>query len=160
MVIYAAAVGASIGGLFIAGVIPGIIIGLALMLVVYIISVKRKYPYRTEQVTLKEFFIGLKDATSALIMPSIILGGILGGIFTPTEASSVAVACAFLLTVFVYKEVKFRDIPEMLKETAVTTAIVLILVSTSNVFSYIIMMEQIAPKLSVFFGSTDKMFFY
>jgi len=159
MVIYAAAVGASIGGLFIAGIIPGIIIGLALMTTVYFISKKRNYPFRKEPVKLKEFFISLRDSTAALIMPGIILGGIISGVFTPTEAASVAVAYAFILSVFVYKEVKLRDLPEMLKKTAVTTAIVLILVSTSNVFAWIIMMEQVAPKLTALFGLADKVIF-
>lgn len=159
MVIYASAVGASIGGLFVAGAIPGIIIGLTLMITAYFISKKRKYPFRKEPVKLKEFFIGFKDAMAALIMPGIILGGIIFGVFTPTEAASIAVAYAFILTVFVYKEVKLGDLPEMLKKTAVITAIVLILVSTSNVFAWIIMMEQVAPKLAALFGSADKITF-
>lgn len=159
MVIYACAVGASIGGLFIAGVIPGIIIGLTLMITTYFISIKRNYPVRKNPVPIREFLVGLKDALTALIMPIIILGGIIGGIFTPTEAASVAVAYAFILTVFVYKEVKFSDLPEMLKTTSVTTAIVLILVSTSNVFAWVIMMEQVAQKLGSLFGSMDKIVF-
>ena len=159
MVIYATAVGASIGGLFLAGYLPGILIGLSLMVTAYIISVKKKYPIRKIKISFKGYITGFKDALTALIMPLIIMGGIMGGIFTPTEAASVAVAYSFILSVFVYKEVKLSDIPDILKNTAVTTAVVLILVSTSNVFSWIIMMEQVAVKLSALFGSMDKFAF-
>jgi len=159
MVIYATAVGTSIGGLFLAGYLPGILIGLALMITVYFISIKRKYPVRKRKFSFKGYIIGFKDAISALIMPLIIMGGILGGIFTPTEAASVAVAYSFIISVFYYKEVKLSDLPDMLKNTAVTTAVVLILVSTSNVFAWIIMMEQVAVKLGVLFGSMDKIVF-
>jgi len=159
MVIYATAVGTSIGGLFAAGAVPGIVVGLALMLTVYIISVRNDFPVRKQRISMGTFINSFKDALAALLMPGIILGGIMGGVFTPTEAASVAVAYAFILTVFFYKEVKIRDLPEMLKNTAVTTAIVLILVSTSNVFAWIIMMEQVAAKLGGIFGSMDKYVF-
>jgi C4-dicarboxylate transporter DctM subunit len=159
MVIYATAVGASIGGLFLAGYLPGILIGFTLMITAYFISIKRKYPVRKRKISFKGYIIGFKDAISALIMPLIIMGGILGGIFTPTEAASVAVAYTFILTVFIYKEVKLSDLPDILKNTAVTTAVVLILVSTSNVFAWIIMMEQVAVKLGGLFGSMDKYVF-
>jgi len=90
MVIYATAVGASIGELFLTSYIPGRLIGLALMITAYFISMKRKYPVRKRKISFKGYIIGFKDALSALIMPIIIMGGgILGGIFTPTEAANV-----------------------------------------------------------------------
>jgi len=159
MVIYAMAVGTSIGGLFLAGYIPGILISLALIITVHFIAIKRKYPINKRKYSFKEYIIGFRDAISALIMPLIIMGGILGGIFTPTEAASVAVTYAFILTVFIYKEVKLSDLPDMLINTAVITAVVLILVSTSNIFGWIVTVEQIATKLGVLFGSLDKYLF-
>ena len=159
MVVYASAVGVSIGGLFVAGMIPGIVIGLALMAVVYIMSVKRKYPKRKERLTAQMFFKIFIEAIPAIVMPVIILGGILGGIFTPTEAASVAVVYAFILTIFFYKSVKLSDLPKMLCNTAVTTGVVLILASTSNLFSWIVTMEQVGPKLGALFINYNRNMF-
>ena len=156
MVIYATAVGTSIGGLFVAGMIPGIIIGLALMGVFYFIAVKRDYPRRTERLTARQFFQGFVEAIPALMMPVIILGGILGGVFTPTEAASVAVVYALILTTVFYKTVKLSDIPKMLRDASITTGVVLILASTSNLFSWIITMEQVGPKLGAMFVGLNR----
>ncbi len=159
MVIYATAVGSSIGGLFLAGYFPGILIGLALMLTTYIVAKRKRVPVRKTRHSFSEYINSFKSAFSALVMPLIIMGGILGGIFTPTEAASVAVAYTFILSVFIYKTVKLSDLPDILKNTAVTTAVVLILVSTSNVFAWIVMMEQVAVKIGNLFGTMDKYIF-
>ena len=98
VVIYSMAVGSvSIGALFAAGIIPGILVGIALMITCYIISVKRKYPKREYKVTIREFLNSLKDAILAIMTPVIILGGIIGGIFSPTEAATVAVVYSFVV---------------------------------------------------------------
>ncbi len=151
VVIYSMAVsGVSIGALFAAGMIPGILVGLALMGACYVISRKRSYPKRIEKVTRREFLVGLKDAALAIMTPVIILGGIIGGVFSPTEAAAVAVVYSFIVSYFIYREMKLSDLPEMFKRSGVVTAIVMIIIGTSNVFGMVIAFEQLAQKLEVF----------
>jgi C4-dicarboxylate transporter DctM subunit len=150
VVIYSMAVGGvSIGGLFAAGIIPGVLVGVALMITCYIISVKRNYPKREQKVTIREFFSGLKDAILAIMTPVIILGGIIGGIFSPTEAATVAVVYSFIVAYFVYREIKLSDLPEMFVKAGVTSAIVMIIIGTSSIFGFVIALEQLAQKLAV-----------
>lgn len=151
VVIYSMAVsGVSIGALFAAGMIPGILVGLALMVACYVISRKRSYPKRIEKVTRRELLVGLKDAALAIMTPVIILGGIIGGVFSPTEAAAVAVVYSFIVSYFIYREMKLSDLPEMFKRSGVVTAIVMIIIGTSNVFGMVIAFEQLAQKLEVF----------
>ncbi len=148
VVIYAMAVsGVSIGGLFAAGMIPGIIVGLALMGTCYIMSIKRGYPKREHKVSLREFLVSAKDAFLALLTPAIILGPILFGIATPTEAASIAVVYAFIITFFVYKEVKLSDLPPMFVRAGAITAVVMIIIGCSNIFGWVVAIEQVAMKL-------------
>jgi len=150
MVVYAISVGTSIGALFLAGVIPGIILGLFLMGAAYVISVKKKYPKREEKVSFREFFLTLKEVMFALLMPIIIMGGIISGIFTPTEASAVAVGYAFVVTVFFMKTLKISDMPRLLVNTAITTAMVMIIMGTATLWGWVLAIEQIGPKLGGF----------
>lgn len=148
VVIYAMAVsGVSIGGLFAAGMIPGIIVGLALMGTCYIISIKRGYPKREHKVSFREFLVSAKDAFLALLTPVIILGPILFGIATPTEAASIAVVYAFIITFFVYKELKLSDLPPMFVRAGTITAVVMIIIGCSNIFGWVVAIEQVAMKL-------------
>jgi C4-dicarboxylate transporter DctM subunit len=159
MVLYAVATNVSIGGMFAAGMMPGIIIGLALMVLVYYISVRRNYPRRTEKLPWSVVIRRTVQALPAVLMPVIILGGILGGIFTPTEAACVSVVYAFILSVFFYKDVQLRDLPRMLANTGMISAVVLILASTSNIFGYLITIERVGPMLITFFQGLDKFWF-
>jgi len=148
VVIYAMAVsGVSIGGLFAAGMIPGILVGVALMIASYVISVRRRYPKREYKVTLREFLVATKDAILAIMTPVIILGGIIGGIFTPTEAAAVAVVYSFIITFFVYRELKLSDLPGMFVRSGAITAIVMVIIGCSNIFGLVIAYEQVALKL-------------
>ena len=148
VVIYAMAVsGVSIGGLFAGGMIPGILVGIALMVTCYVISVKRQYPKRQEKVTTKEFLRASRDAFLALMTPVIILGGIIGGIFTPTEAAAIAVVYSFIVSFFIYRELKLLDLPKMFLKSGVTTAVVMIIIGTANIFGLVIALEQLAMKL-------------
>ena len=150
VVIYSMAVGGvSIGALFAAGFLPGMLVGLALMILCYVISRIRNYPVRTHKVGLRGVITGFRDALLAIMTPVIILGGIIGGIFSPTEAASVAVIYSFVITYWVYREVKLADLPEMFLRSGVVTAIVMIIIGTSNVFGMVIAMEQLALKLEV-----------
>ncbi|MBW2340894.1 MAG: TRAP transporter large permease [Deltaproteobacteria bacterium] len=149
VVIYSMAVGGvSIGALFAAGMIPGILVGVALMIACYVISRIRNYPKRDQKVTAREFLEGLRDATLAIMTPVIILGGIIGGIFSPTEAAAVAVIYSFIISYFVFRELKLSDLPQMFVRTAVTSSIVLIIIATSNIFGLVIAFEQLALKLA------------
>jgi tripartite ATP-independent transporter DctM subunit len=159
MVLYAVAANVSIGGMFAAGMMPGIIIGVSLMVLVYIMSVRRNYPRRTEKLPWGVLLRKTIQAVPAVLMPVIILGGILGGIFTPTEAACVSVVYAFLLSMFFYKDVRWRDLPRMLANTGMISAVVLILASTSNIFGYLVTMERVGPYLITLFQGLNKFWF-
>ena len=148
LVLYGCTVGVSVAGLFLAGLIPGILLGLALMLTSYILSKKRKYPVSRMRFSTREFIISFKDASLALIMPLIILGGILSGVFTPTEAAAVAVAYALVISLFVLRSLRVIDLKEILAKSAVTSSIVLMLISTANIFGMILATQQIPQKIA------------
>lgn len=147
MVLYGVLAGVSIGRLFIAGVVPGVIIGLSLMAVAYYEAVRHGYPPEP-RVTLREFFTGLTDAVWALMMPVLILGGILSGVFTATEAGVVAVVYAFLVGMFVYRELKWKDLPRILNGAVVGTAVVMLLVATSTLFGWLMTTERIPQMMA------------
>jgi tripartite ATP-independent transporter DctM subunit len=141
MVVFGAAAEVSIGSLFLGGFIPGLLLGLATMLLVYLISVKRKYP--TKGFRLREVWESFKDAFFPLLTPVIIIGGILGGIFTPTEAAAVASVYAFVLGFIIYREISVRDLQKIFLDTAVTSATVLFIIGAAAAFSWVIAMEGI-----------------
>ena len=143
VVIYALSGSISIGGLFLAGVMPGVLIGLGLMLVSYVIARKRNYGHKRPWATLKQFRDSLTGAIIPLFMPLIILGGILGGIFTPTEASCVAVAYAIVIGMFVLKTIKLRDLPPLIYRSMLITATILMVMACANIFSWILGTQQI-----------------
>ena len=147
MVIYGVTTGVSIGALFAAGFIPGVLIGFSLMAVAYFIARKRNYP-KLPMISLSGFFIALKKATFALIAPIIILGGILLGVFTPTEAAAVAVAYAFFVGVFVFRELRLANIPGILVQSGITTSVLLLVIGTANVLAWVLSAEQIPQKIA------------
>ena len=147
MVIYGVTTGVSIGALFAAGFIPGVLIGFSLMAVAYFISRKRNYP-KLPMISLSGFFIALKKAIFALIAPVIILGGILLGVFTPTEAAAVAVAYAFFVGVFVFRELRLANIPGILVQSGITTSVLLLVIGTANVLAWVLSAEQIPQKIA------------
>jgi C4-dicarboxylate transporter DctM subunit len=137
MVIYAiTAGGVSIGALFIGGFIPGVLMGLALMTLVYLVSRRRGYP-RSKAFALGAVWTALREAALPLLTPIIILGGILGGIFTATESGAVAAVYALILGTVVYREIRLRDLPRIFGETMVMTAMVIFIVSTAAAFGWI-----------------------
>jgi len=139
--------GASIAALFLAGYIPGIIIGFGLMVVSGGFSYLKKYPVG-EGASLKEAIRRLLDAIPSLFLLVIVMGGIIAGFFTATEASAVAVAYTFLLSVVIYREVKWKEIPRILLDSSMTTAIVMLLVGTSMGMSWIMSYENIPQNVS------------
>jgi C4-dicarboxylate transporter DctM subunit len=144
----------SIGALFLAGVIPGIMVGLSLLVVSYIISRRRNYP-KGRIKSIKEFFFGLKDAMLALLMPGIIMGGILGGIFTPTEAAVVAVVYALLVSFLVYREIRWKDLPKILIDSIVTTSIIMLVIANSAIFGWILANQQVPQAVAQVFLSVS-----
>lgn len=148
-VIYALVVGnVSIGGLFLAGIIPGILTGIGLMAITYIISLKRNYPKRTRKFTWGEIYITIKKSLVVLVMPVIIVAGVVCGAYTATESAAVASAYAFIIAFFVSKKMQFKDIGPILFRTAKTSSIMFLLLATSNVFSYVLTIENIPTFLA------------
>ena len=138
--------GVSIAALFIAGYVPGLLIGLALMIVALVYSIIKKYP-TDKLVGFKEFFKRFVDAFPSLMLLVVVIGGIVAGIFTATEASAIAVIYTLVLG-FVYKEITVKDISPILLETIKTSAIVLLLVSTSIAMSWVMSYENIPQEIS------------
>lgn len=144
LVIYALSVGnVSIGALFIAGVIPGLLIGLGLMTVVAVFSITRHLPKHTETFRFKEFLISLKGAVWALLMPLIILGGILSGVFTATEAAVVAVVYALFVNFVIYRDMTIQELFERIIHSAVITSVVLFMISMARIVSWIITIQEV-----------------
>jgi tripartite ATP-independent transporter DctM subunit len=150
MIVYSLATGGivSIAAIFMAGVIPGILVGLALMVVAVIISIKNKYGEDDKAVSSSQAFMSFLRATPSLLLIVIVLGGILFGVFTATEASAVAVLYAFILAVFIYKEVKFRELPNILLQCGVTTSVVFLLIGTSMAMSWVLAAENVPQDIS------------
>jgi C4-dicarboxylate transporter DctM subunit len=153
MVIYGVMAGVSIGALFMGGFIPGILIGLGLMAVVYVQAKKHGYPREAVRPTAREFLQATVSAMGAIFMPLIILGGIFGGVFTATEAAAVATVYAFLMGKFVYKELQWRHFPDILYKAGLNTAMILIIVGVANLVGYIMAVERVPLMVAEWFLS-------
>jgi TRAP-type transport system large permease protein len=147
MVIYGSFMGVSIAGLFAAGMVPGILMGIALMVSAYRTASKNNYPRAERRATVREVLVSFKQAFVALMMPAIILTGILGGFFTPTEAAAVAVLYAFIVGIFVYRNIKLKDVWDCLYNMTFVTAVVFLILSTAAIFGWLIASEQIPQKV-------------
>ncbi len=147
MIIFGFLTGASIGQLFAGGILPGILIGVSLIVVATAISHKKGYA-ATTVFTVKEIGHTFKRALLALGAPVIILGGILFGIFTATESAAVAVVYALVVGMLVYKKITVRDLFPLFRDGAVTSAIVMFIIATASVFSWIAAIEDIPARLA------------
>lgn len=143
MIVYGVSANVSISTMFLAGFVPGIIIGLGLMVFSYIISRRKGYTGHRMSFSIKELLISINEAKWALLAPFIILGGIYGGIFTPTEAAATAVIYGLVVGVFVYRDLKISDLYGVMKNSALTTATVMIVVGTASTFGRILTIEGI-----------------
>ncbi|UFJ41409.1 TRAP transporter large permease [Brevibacillus humidisoli] len=152
MILFGISASVSIGDLFIAGFLPGILIGGSLIFVCWFISKKRGYKGEAG-ITWSDRIKAFREAFLALLMPVIILGGIYGGFFTPTEAAVIAVLYAFIVGVFVYKEVKWKDLVEVFAKSSITTSIIMIIISTAGMFGWILTREQVPQKVAAMFTS-------
>ena len=147
MIIFGFLTGASIGRLFAAGIIPGILIGLSLILVLTLISRKQGYSARAV-FSLAEVWRTLKRALLALGAPAIILGGILTGVFTATESAAVAVVYGLLVGMLIYRKIRFRDLFALFRDGAVTSAIVMFIIAMASIFSWIAAIEDLPARLA------------
>lgn len=149
MVIYGAMAEVSVGRLFLGGVVPGLLMGLALMGVIYAWSFRESMP-KDERYHLGRIWESFQAAFLPLLTPVILLGGIVSGIFTPTEAAAVAAVYAFFLSYLVYRTVRLRDIPGIIVHTLVTTAVVTFIISTTSGFSWLLIVGKIGQTLVEF----------
>ena len=148
MIVYAVACGSvSIAAIFIAGVIPGIVMGLCIMAVCLIHAI-RKGDKGGAKCSRQQIWTAFRRAFLSLFLMVVIIGGILGGIFTATEAAAVAVAYSLILAMAVYREVKWRDLPDILRQTGVTTAVVMLLIAVSSSMSWIMTIANIPQTIS------------
>lgn len=147
MIIFGAVASMSVGRIFMGGVMPGILVGLAIMIAAYISSIRNKYPVE-KNFKLSRVFRTFKRAILPLGMPAIILGGIFKGIFTPTEAAIVAVVYTLLVGFVFQRDIRIRQIPSILVNTAVLTSVGTYLVGAASLFGWILASEQIPHKIA------------
>lgn len=147
LIVYGVMSNTSIGRLFMAGIMPGLLMGISLMIFVYIISLKKGFP-RGKAYSLKEKMLSFANAFPALFAPVLMLGGILLGIFTPTEGAGVTAIYTLFLGFIIYRNLTIKEFIEILKFTAKTAGTILIVISFSNIFSYFISIAQI-PQMIV-----------
>ncbi|MBI4735468.1 MAG: TRAP transporter large permease [candidate division NC10 bacterium] len=141
-VIFGSMTGTSVGRLFLGGFLPGLVMGLALMITVYIVAEQRGYP-RERRATLRELLDSSLDGAAALGAPVIIIGGILAGIFTPTEAAVVACLYALILGLVVYREIRVADLPRIFWETLEHTIRVMFIISAASLFGWLLIQQRI-----------------
>ncbi len=151
MIIFGFISDVSIGKLFIAGILPGILIGLSLIIVTLFTAKKLNINPTKEKFDFKEFKSALKDSIWALGAPIIIIGGILGGVFTATESAAVAVVYSFLVGKFIYKELTWENFPKATLSSIVTSAVILIIISVASVFAWFLSIKNIQMQLTHFF---------
>ncbi|MBM4761419.1 TRAP transporter large permease [Bacillus sp. B15-48] len=155
MITYGVISGVSISTLFIAGIIPGILMILVLCLTIFFIAKKNNLP-TAGRITMRELGKSFWDAILSLLMPIIVLGGIYGGIFTPTEAAAIACVYALIITMFVYKEIKIKDLSSIIVEAGKSTSIVFFVIAASSAFSWLLTSQRIPDEIaSSVLGLTD-----
>lgn len=145
-IIYGVIANVSIGALFLAGVVPGIMLGLGLMVYIFLVARRRGYPLESRP-GFREVAVAACRAVPALLMPIIVLGGILGGVFTPTEAAGIAAAYAFLVGSLVYRGIKLSRLPALLLQAGLETAMVMLLLGLSEPFAWVVAVEQLPQRL-------------
>lgn len=155
MVLYGVAASTSINDLFIAGIGPGILVAISLVAYSFWVSKKKGWG-GGEKHSPAEIWTAFKDAILAILMPVIILGGIYGGIFTATEAAVVAVVYALIIGLFVYREIKWKDLGEIFTGAGTMTAVIMLIIATANAFGFLMTRENIPQEIAQFMlGITD-----
>ncbi|MFC5711410.1 TRAP transporter large permease [Thalassorhabdus alkalitolerans] len=152
LILFGVMASVSISDLFVAGVVPGILMGIGLMAYCFVIGLKTKDKTRSPFPSAKEFLFGLKDAVLALIMPIIILGGIISGIFTATESGVIAVAYALIIGLFVYRDLKPKDLIPVFIDSGKTTAYIIFLIGNASLFIWLLSYHSIPQQMVEMLG--------
>ncbi len=147
IIIYGVTAQASIGDLFMAAIVPGVLIGIGFFLYSYWAAIKHNYPSEGA-VTAKEKWQRFRGALWALMMPVIIIGGIRGGIFTATEGAAVISVYALVVGMFVYKEIKLKDLPRICTEAAISTGVIATIIAATSLFGWLLTSEQIPQQIT------------
>jgi len=147
MVVYSAATETSVGKLFIAGIVPGILLGVALMVAIYIVARVKKLPAQP-RVTFREWLNTARRAFWGLLLLVIILGGIYSGMFTPTEAAAVAAVYSAFVALFIYKDMRLRDCPKVLLESGRLAIMLMFIISNAILFAHVLTTEQIPQEIT------------
>ncbi|WP_126427799.1 TRAP transporter large permease [Brevibacillus marinus] len=156
MIVYGVTAGVSIGTLFVSGIIPGILIGLSIMGLNYFLARKKGYDKERGTFRWQAFGQAFKQGIWALLLPVIIIVGIRGGVFTPTESAAVAAAYAFVVGKFIYRDVTWRDLPAVFIRAATMTAMVVFIIAGANLFGWLFAAEQVPQQLaSLILNLTD-----
>jgi C4-dicarboxylate transporter DctM subunit len=160
LIVYGVTAEVSIGKLFMAGVVPGMMLGIMMMVVTYIGAVRLGFK-RTEPQPFKERLKKMKDASWGLMTIVIVIGGIYGGIFTPTEAAAVAAMWAFFISVFIYKDINIKQIFSVSLESAKTTAMIMFIIANAMIFAHFLTIENIPQMItqSLISANVDKIMF-
>lgn len=147
MVVYAAATETSVGSMFMAGVVPGALLGISLMVAIYIIAVKKNLP-ALPRATVFEWLSAARKAIWGLLLMVIILGGIYSGMFTPTEAAAVASIYSAFIAVFVYKDLRIKDCPKVILDSAKLTVMLMFIIANAMLFAHVLTTEQIPQQIT------------
>jgi len=145
-IIFGAITGVSVGRLFLGGIFPGVGMGIALIIYIFVISKKHKFGSE-KKATFREIVAAFKGATLALVLPFLIVGGIIGGVFTPTEAAGVAAVYSLIITMAVYRELSISDLLDVIVETAKVSGVVMVIIGAANIFGQVLLMAGIGDKL-------------
>lgn len=152
LVLYGVISGVSIGALFMGGIVPGFMMTIGLMVLIYVKASRGDWEVETEPFSMSGLGTSFLSAIGALVMPLIIVGGILGGIFTATEAAVIATVYALIAGLFIYRELSFSQLPTLFRQAALNTAVVMVIVGVANLVGYVLTIEQIPLALSDWFS--------
>ena len=148
MIVYGVTAGVSIGALFTAGIIPGILIGLSVMGLNYYTAKKKGYDREQKTFEVTTFRKAIKEGIWALLLPIIIIVGIRSGVFTPTESAAIAAAYALVVGMFVYKDLKLKHLADVFIQAGITTAMVMFIIAAANLFGWLLTAEQVPAQLA------------